>query len=173
MIKILSTISIFSFLLLSINCVYGDDLRDFKVGTNIDLVPERGYVNLKCEDQTEISKWSSFKKCKKNSNNNYIIKFEYDERFAVTEEYEGTQVAGHPVLINVAIDERGILQEININTDPTAPFYFRKQSHLLWLRVKSRYGSQGWECVEGKGPMPGTQTIEAHEGGRRTGRSQD
>ena len=65
MIKILSTISIFSFLLLSINCIYGDDLRDFKVGTNIDLVPERGYVNLKCEDQTEISKWSSLKKCKK------------------------------------------------------------------------------------------------------------
>ena len=40
----------------------------------------------------------------------------------------------------------GILQEININTDPKAPFYFRKQSHLLWLRVYSKYGSQGWEC---------------------------
>ena len=76
----------------------------------------------------------------------YIISFEYDERFAVTEEYEGTQVSGHPVLINIAIDERGILQEININTDPKAPFYFRKQSHLLWLRVYSKYGSQGWEC---------------------------
>ena len=149
MMKILSTTYIFSFLLLSINFVYGEDLRDFKVGTNIDLVPERGYVNLQCEDKTEISKWSSFKKCKKSSNNNYyIIKFEYDERFAVTEEYEGTQIAGHPVIINVAIDERGILQEININTDPTAPFYFRKQSHLLWLRVKSRYGSQGWECLD-------------------------
>ena len=126
-----------------------EDLRDFKVGTSIESVPERGYVNLKCEDQTEILKWNSFKNCKKNSNSNYyIISFEYDERFAVTEEYEGTQIAGHPVLINIAIDDSGILQEININTDPKAPFYFRKQSHLLWLRVHSRYGSGGWECVD-------------------------
>ena len=42
----------------------------------------------------------------------------------------------------------GILQEININTDPNAPFYFRKQSHLLWLRVYSKYGGQGWECID-------------------------
>ena len=123
-----------------------EDLRDFKVGSSIEEVPERGYVNLKCEDKTEIFKWSSFKNCKKTSNNYYIISFEYDERFAVTEEFEGTQVSGHPVLINVAVDGNGILQEININTDPKAPFYFRKQSHLLWLRVYSKYGSQGWEC---------------------------
>ena len=121
-------------------------LRDFKVGSSIEEVPERGYVNLKCEDKTEILKWSSFKNCKKNSNGLLYISFEYDERFAVTEEFEGTQVSGHPVLINIAVDESGILQEININTDPKAPFYFRKQSHLLWLRVYSKYGSQGWEC---------------------------
>ena len=38
--------------------------------------------------------------------------------------------------------------------DPNAPFYFRKQSHLLWLRVYSRYGSQGWKC-EDKKPLEG------------------
>ena len=145
--KIIQTIYIFSFLLIFVKLLYAEDLRDFKVGASIQLVPERGYVNLRCEDKTEILKWSSFKECEKNSDTNlYIIAFEYDERFAVTEEFEGTQVAGHPVLINIAIDEQGILQEININTDPTAPFYFRKQSHLLWLRVYSKYGSQGWEC---------------------------
>ena len=141
-------IKIFLFFLVLLTNLYAEDLRDFTVGSNIVLVPERGYVNLKCKNNKEIFKWSDFKNCTKNSDGYYIVSFEYDERFAVTEEYEGTQVAGHPVLINVAIDERGILQEININTDPTAPFYFRKQSHLLWLRVKSRYGSQGWECVD-------------------------
>ena len=147
--KIIQTIYIFSFLLIFVKLLYAEDLRDFKVGASIQLVPERGYVNLRCEDKTEIFKWSSFKECEKNSDTNlYIIAFEYDERFAVTEEFEGTQVAGHPVLINIAIDEQGILQEININTDPTAPFYFRKQSHLLWLRVHSKYGSQGWDCID-------------------------
>ena len=44
-------------------------------------------------------------------------------RGSITEEYEGTQVSGHPVLINIAIDDTGIPQEININTDPNVPFY--------------------------------------------------
>ena len=144
--KIFSILYSFSLFLITLNSVNAEDLRDFKVGSSIEEVPERGYVNLRCEDKTELLKWSSFKNCKKTSNNYYIISFEYDERFAVTEEFEGTQVSGHPVLINVAVDESGILQEININTDPKAPFYFRKQSHLLWLRVYSKYGSKGWEC---------------------------
>ena len=128
--------------------MYAEDLRDFAVGSNIELVPERGYVNLKCKNNKEIFKWSDFKNCTKNSDGYYIVSFEYDERFAVTEEYEGTQVSGHPVLINIAIDDAGILQEININTDPNVPFYFRKQSHLLWLRVYSKYGGQNWACID-------------------------
>ena len=150
--NIITTFYIFSFLLLSTNFVFSEDLRDFKVGSSIELVPERGYVNLKCaEGQKDISKWNDFKECKKNPNNDYYnITFEYDERFAVTEEFEGTQVSGHPVLINIAVDASGTLQEININTDPKAPFYFRKQSHLLWLRVYSKYGSQGWNCKDKK-----------------------
>ena len=146
--KILSILYSFFLFFITFNSPFANDLRDFKVGSSIEEVPERGYVNLRCKDKTEIFKWSSFKKCEKSSNNYYVITFEYDERFAVTEEFEGTQVSGHPVLINIAVDESGILQEININTDPKAPFYFRKQSHLLWLRVYSKYGSQGWECTD-------------------------
>ena len=146
--RIFSTIYKIFLFLISFNTLNADDLRDFKVGESIAEIPERGYVNLRCLDKKEIVKWINFKNCKKNSNNYYVVTFEYDERFAVTEEYEGTQVSGHPVLINIAVDESGILQEINVNTDPKAPFYFRKQSHLLWLRVYSKYGSQGWECKD-------------------------
>ena len=138
----------FFFFLVLLTNLYAEDLRDFTVGSNIELVPERGYVNLKCKNNKEIFKWSDFKNCTKNSDGLYIVSFEYDERFAVTEEYEGTQVSGHPVLINIAIDDTGILQEINIDTDPNAPFYFRKQSHLLWLRVYSKYGGQNWACID-------------------------
>ena len=140
-------ISFFLFLVI-ISKIYAEDLRDFTVGSSIELVSERGYINLKCTNDKEILKWSNFKNCKKNSDGYYVILFEYDERFAVTEEYEGTQVAGHPVLINIAVDENAILQEINIDTDPDAPFYFRKQAHLLWMRVYSKYGGQNWKCVD-------------------------
>ena len=146
--KIFLVIYSFFLILFVISNIHAEDLRDFTVGSSIELVSERGYVNLKCKNDKKISKWSNFKNCQKNSDGYYVILFEYDERFAVTEEYEGTQVAGHPVLINVAIDENGILQEININTDPDAPFYFKKQSHLLWLRVYSKYGGQNWECID-------------------------
>ena len=146
--KIFLSINSFFLFLVIISNIQAEDLRDFTVGSGIDIISERGYKNLKCKNDKEISKWSNFKNCKKNSNGYYIILFEYDDRFAVTEEYEGTQVAGHPVLINLAIDENGILQEININTDPKAPFYFRKQSHLLWMRVYAKYGAQNWACID-------------------------
>ena len=146
--KILFVINSFFLFLVIISKIYAEDLRDFTVGSSIELISERGYINLKCKNDKEILKWSNFKNCQKNSDGYYVILFEYDERFAVTEEYEGTQVAGHPVLINIAVDENAILQEININTDPDAPFYFRKQSHLLWMRVYSKYGGQNWECVD-------------------------
>lgn len=146
--KILLVINSFFLFLVIISKIYAEDLRDFTVGSSIELVSERGYINLKCTNDKEILKWSNFKNCQKNSDGYYVILFEYDERFAVTEEYEGTQVAGHPVLINIAVDENAILQEININTDPDAPFYFKKQSHLLWMRVYSKYGGQNWECVD-------------------------
>ena len=151
--KIRTTFKILLLYLL-LNVSIADDLRDIKIGSNIAGVPERGYVNLKCDNQIAIQNWESFKTCEKNSNNFYIISFEYDERFAVTEEYEGTQVSGHPVLLNIAVDESGTVHEININTDPKAPFYFRKQSHLLWLRVYAKYGGQGWNCKEKK-PLEG------------------
>ena len=104
MIKIFSILYSFFLFSISFNSVYAEDLRDFKVGSSIEEVPERGYINLKCKNEKEILKWRNFKNCKKTSNNYYIITFEYDERFAVTEEFEGTQVSGHPVLINIAVD---------------------------------------------------------------------
>ena len=146
--KILLVKNSFFLFLAIISKIYAEDLRDLTVGSSIELVSERGYINFKCTNDKEILKWSNFKNCQKNSDGYYVISFEYDERFAVTEEYEGTQVAGHPVLINIAIDENAILQEININTDPDAPFYFRKQSHLLWMRVYSKYGGQNWKCLD-------------------------
>ena len=36
--------------------------------------------------------------------------------------------------------KNGILQEINVTTDDKAPFYFKKQAHLFWVRILSKYG---------------------------------
>ena len=48
-----------------------------------------------------------------------------NDRYAVTEEFEGTQIAGHPVLINVGINSDNLIEQINVRTDPTAPWYLK------------------------------------------------
>ena len=126
-----------------------EDIRDLYVGAKITNIAERGYTNFECfSNNKSIKSWKDFNQCQKEENNLYIVKFEYDERFALNENFEGTQVSGHPVLINIAIDTKGTLQEINIRTDPKAPFYFRKQAHLMWLRIYNKYGSNDWKCDE-------------------------
>ena len=59
MIKIFSILYSFFLFFISFNSVYAEDLRDFKVGSSIEEVPERGYVNLKCEDNVAILKWKN------------------------------------------------------------------------------------------------------------------
>ena len=126
-----------------------EDIRNLYVGAKITNITERGYTNFECFSNNKIiNSWKDFNQCQKGENDLYKVKFEYDERFALNENFEGTQVSGHPVLINIAIDTKGTLQEINIRTDPKAPFYFRKQAHLMWLRIYNKYGSNDWKCNE-------------------------
>ena len=108
---------------------------------------DRGYVNFKCKfGNKKISSWKEFNKCMISNDDTYYINLEYDEKFAFNENFEGTQVAGHPVLMNLGIDTKGLLKLIDITTDPSAPFYFRKQAYLMWLRIYGKYGSDGWNC---------------------------
>ena len=72
-------IKTFFFFLVLITKLYAEDLRDFTVGSNIELVPERGYVNLKCKNNKEIFKWSDFKNCTKNPDGYYIVLFIFFE----------------------------------------------------------------------------------------------
>ena len=128
---------------------YSDDIRNISVGENINNIKERGYTGFKCYyNDEEIKNWYMYSNCPSDKNNYYLIKFEYDERFALNENFEGTQISGHPVIIYLSIDKNSIVQEINAFSDPSAPFYFRKQAYLLWLRVYGRYGSDNWMCEE-------------------------
>ena len=136
------------FFLLSLSS-YSNDIRTLGIGINVSDLDIIGYKNLACADNDKkLIAWNEFKKCKKNNQNLHIISFEYDDRYAVTEEYEGTQVAGHPVIMNIGVNDKKNIEEINVITDPKAPWYFRKQSYLLWLRIYSKYGSSGWDCLE-------------------------
>ena len=140
-------ILILCFMSFKTGLLYSNDIREFEVGTSIKSIPKERYTNIRCLDSEKSLKlWNDFNLCKKRNDDNFYLGFEYDDKYAFNENFEGTQIAGHPVTINIAINKKGIIEKITVNTDPNAPPYFKKQAHLFWMRVYSKYGSQGWEC---------------------------
>ena len=138
---------LFSVLFFYTSILLSGDIRTLNINADMNNLSDRGYVNFKCRSSNnKISSWKEYKKCPLSEDGSYFIKLEYDEKFAFNENFEGTQVAGHPVLMYLGIDEKGLLKIIDITTDPSAPFYFRKQAHLMWLRIYGKYGSEGWNC---------------------------
>ena len=138
---------LFTLIYLITNQIFAGDIRNLAINTDMYSLSEKGYVNFKCKyGKKKIKSWKDFKTCMISESNTYYINFEYDEKYAFNENFEGTQVAGHPVIIDLGIDEKGLLKEINVATDPNVPFYFRKQAYLMWLRIYAKYGSEDWVC---------------------------
>ena len=68
---------------------YSNDIRNISVGENINDIKDRGYTGFQCYDSnSKIKSWYLYKSCQINKNNYYLIKFEYDERFALNENFE-------------------------------------------------------------------------------------
>ena len=142
-------ILILCFMSFKTGLLYSNDIREFEVGTSIKSIPKERYTNIRCLDSEKSLKlWNDFNLCKKRNDDNFYLGFEYDDKYAFNENFEGTQIAGHPVTINIAINKKGIIEKITVNTDPNAPPYFKKQAHLFWMRVYSKYGSKDWECKD-------------------------
>ena len=132
-----------------LSCIYlsAEDIRTLSINANMKTLSDRGFINFKCKNSNKaITSWLDYEKCMLSKDDVYYINLEYDEKFAFNENFEGTQVAGHPVIMHLGIDKKGLLKIIDITTDPSAPFYFRKQAHLMWLRIHGKYGSDGWNC---------------------------
>jgi hypothetical protein len=133
------------------------DLRDLRVGMAVDQLPAEGYVDLACGNDggapgAALARWAEFTKCPPDAAGLHEVTFAYAEsRLAeVGERWEGTKVAGHPVIPSLLIDDQGVVQGIRIVTDPKARMYLKKKAFLLGIRVMGRYGREGWTCTEAK-----------------------
>jgi hypothetical protein len=67
-------------------------------------------------------------------------------------------VAGHPALLTLLVDDKGLVAGLRIETDPNARLYIRKKAFLLGIQVKSRYGVDGWTCWHAQ-PDNGEQSV--------------
>ena len=146
------------------------DLRDLRVGMRVAELPAEGYVDLACggEAGVALASWAEFARCPQDADGLREVTFAYAESplTELGDRWEGTKVAGHPVIPSLLIDQAGLVQGIRIVTDPDTRLYLKKKAFLLGIRVMGRYGRDGWTCTEaepGAGRTPvGGMFIDRH-----------
>jgi hypothetical protein len=146
------------------------DLRDLRVGMRVAELPAEGYVDLSCggESGAALASWAEFTRCPQDADGLHEVAFAFAESplAELGDRWEGTKVAGHPVIPSLLIDEAGLVQGIRIVTDPDTRLYLKKKAFLLGIRVMGRYGRDGWTCTEaepGAGRTPvGGMFIDRH-----------
>ena len=131
------------------------DLRDLRVGMTVAELPAEGYVDLACgndggEPGLTLVGWADYARCPPDAAGLHEVAFAFapSPLAALGDRWEGTKVAGHPVIPSLLIDGDGVVRGIRIVTDPDARLYLKKKAFLLGIRVMGRYGRDGWTCVE-------------------------
>ena len=131
------------------------DLRDLRVGMTVEQLPAAGYTDFACGNDgaapgEALSGWRDFARCPADRRGLREVAFAFAESplAALGDRWEGTKVAGHPVIPSLLIDEAGVVQGLRIVTDPEARLYLKKKAFLFGLRVMGRYGRDGWTCTD-------------------------
>jgi hypothetical protein len=122
------------------------DVGDLFIGMPIRAIPNAGYIDLSCVDDAsrKLRSWSESSECPLGMDRLRAVRFEFDPATS----REGTSIAGHPVILTALVDDSQTLAGLKIDTDPEARLYMRKKAFLLGVKVKSRYGSEGWTCMQ-------------------------
>lgn len=149
------------------------DLRDLSVGVTVNELPTERYINIACgndggEPGKELATWQDYAACPADAAGLHEVAFEYAEDnpwAAVSDKWEGTKVAGHPVQPSLLITGDGVVKGIRIVTNGRR-MYLKKKAFLLPVRIMGRYGRDGWDCndaeaTDGKKPIGG-MFIDRH-----------
>ncbi|MEK0085822.1 hypothetical protein [Benzoatithermus flavus] len=159
----------------------GNDLREIRVGMRVADLPTEGYAGFACaaDPERKLHGWAEYATCPRDEHGLHAIAFGYDERSNVLgpldDKYQGTKVAGHPVLLTLLVGDDGRVDGLEMRTDPKARLYLRKKAFLFANQVKARYGEEGWVCSSApptgdEAPVGGTfikEHCEKRADGRR------
>lgn len=140
------------------------EIRDISLGMNIEALPLERYKDFTCEDPNQILKTlNDFKECPAGPLNLYEVRLKYDtsanEWEQVNDRFKGTRISGHPVVLSILVDKKGLIQGIRAYSDPKASPFTKKQAYLLAVNIKRHYGHAGWECVERQANEAGNKPI--------------
>jgi hypothetical protein len=112
------------------------DLRDLSVGMRVSELPAEGYVHLACgndgeEPGLDLASWAEFERCPADGAGLHEVAFEYDDSLqplaAISDKWEGTQVAGHPVIPSLLIDDRASCSAFGSSPIPMCASILRRR----------------------------------------------
>jgi hypothetical protein len=129
------------------------DVRQVRVGLALDEKSATGLGGFACanEGAPALQGWSDYKTCPTNAQGLREIRFEFQEDkqlVQLADRWEGTKIAGHPVILTMAVTDEGVIDGLRIVTDDEASPYLRKKAYLLSIKVREHYGRDGWTCVD-------------------------
>lgn len=141
------------------------DVREFAPGMALAELPAEGYTGFACgtnggAPEGALGGWSDFAQCPADADGLREVAFAYDDSAVEYDELEGTQVAGHEVLISLLFAGDGTVAAIRVFTHPFAREYQKRRARLLAAAVRARFGQDGWRCRRlepeaGEGPVGG------------------
>ena len=130
------------------------DIRDLTVGMAAAELPQVGYVELVCagKPDTALGSWADYETCASDKDGRREVRFQFDDstnpRAQYNDNFRGTRVGGHPVLISLRFTASGIVDAILIETDPKVRLFLKKKAFLMALQIRERYGAEGWTCAD-------------------------
>lgn len=130
-----------------------NDLRDFRVGMPVEAMTLHGYAGLFCvaAPSVALGSWGEWARCPADAQGRHAVGFVYDNAdnalARVSEDGQGTKVAGQPVLPSLLIAS-GRLEGLRIATDPKQPLFVRRRADVFGLQARARYGGEGWRCED-------------------------
>jgi hypothetical protein len=129
------------------------DIRQVRVGLALDEKSAAGLSGFACAAQgaPAIADWSEYRRCPANASGQREVRFEFQEDKQLVQyadRWEGTKIAGHPVVLTMAVADNGTIDALRIVTDDEASPYLKKKAYLLSIRVREHYGAEGWNCAD-------------------------
>ena len=139
------------------------DIRDIRIGSRAAELSSDSYTELRCVTSGQaLESWLDYRQCSRDARGLHAIRFEFlpasNSLAGLNDRWQGTKIAGHPVLLSLGLDDQGIVQAIRIETDPEARMYLKKKAFLLGLRIRERYGQDGWTCSD-QAIQPGQSEV--------------
>jgi hypothetical protein len=138
------------------------EVWDLKLGTKAAVLPDE-FTDYACgtnggAPSTLLNGFGDFRRCRPEPDGLREVYFRYDDEleywakandFATEiQRFSGTKVYDFPVVLSARFDDQGVLAGIRIVSDPRDTSRDREEAYLLRNFLTSRYGREGWDCMD-------------------------